>query len=64
MSFEFGVSVCFSLTKKNMVFGNYRGRGMPRMGPMGGPPRNFNGSPNMRGRGILRGIPPRGMGFR
>lgn len=41
-----------------------RGRGMPRMGPMGGPPRNFNGPPNMRGRGILRGIPPRGMGFR
>lgn len=37
---------------------------MPRLGPMGGPPRNFNGSPNMRGRGILRGIPPRGMGFR
>lgn len=36
---------------------------MLRGGPMGGAPR-FNGPPGMRGRGILRGIPPRGMGFR
>lgn len=35
---------------------------MNSMGPGGR--GGFNGPPNMRGRGILRGIPPRGMGFR
>lgn len=43
---------------------SYRGRGMPRMGPMGNPPRGFNGPMNMRGRGMNRGMPPRMMGFR
>lgn len=44
--------------------GRGRGRGMPRNGPMGPGPRPFGAPPGMRGRGILRGIPPRGMGFR
>lgn len=41
-----------------------RGRGMPRMGPMGNPPRGFNGPMNMRGRGMSRGMPPRMIGYR
>lgn len=37
---------------------------MTRGGPMGGGSRGGGGfHPGMRGRGILRGVPPRGMGF-
>lgn len=42
---------------------NWRGRGMGRGGPMNSMPRGFSGPPNMR-RGMLRGLMPRGMGFR
>lgn len=40
----------------------FRGRGFGRGGPMNSMPRGFGGPP-MR-RGMMRGMMPRGMGFR